>query len=130
MFLHVSVSHSIHRGMPAPRGGACLPEGVPAPVGSALGVGVCSGGVLPRGVWRPPVTATAAGGMYPTGIHSCFTIFSLSPCQGILLRFKQYTPLIFWYNFDCIVSLVGCVSNQTCQNNKIITNFTWHFYFN
>ena len=44
-------------GMPAPRG-------VSAPGGSARG----------GGVWRPPssVTATAAGGTHPTGMHSCF----------------------------------------------------------
>ena len=30
------------------------------------------GGSAPRGVWRPPVTATAAGGTHPTGMHSYF----------------------------------------------------------
>ena len=40
------------------------PGGVPAP-----GEGdACSGG----GVETPPVTATAAGGTHPTGMHSCF----------------------------------------------------------
>ena len=47
--------------------------------------GVCSGGCLVRGgsapravpglggfVESPPVTATAAGGTHPTGMHSCF----------------------------------------------------------
>ena len=87
------------RGVPGPRGGACswgcllwgypflgvcLLPGVPAqgwclvPEG-----GVCSWGVpAPRGVsdpgqcawWRPP-TATAAGGTYPTGMHSCLECF-------------------------------------------------------
>ena len=45
------------RGVPAPRG-----EGMPAP----------------GGVWRPPpVTATAAGGTHPTGMHSCSSFFLL-----------------------------------------------------
>ena len=30
--------------------------------------GLCSGG---WGEWRPPRTATAAGGTHPTGMHSC-----------------------------------------------------------
>ena len=89
MFLHVSVSHSVHRGgcypsvycrwypsMPC-RGGvlsqhalqvvsqhALQQEGVPAP-----------GGYLLRGVWRPPSrkqTATVADGTHPTGMHSCW----------------------------------------------------------
>ena len=30
-----------------------------------------------QGVWRPPVTATAAGGTHPTGMHSCFVNFLL-----------------------------------------------------
>ena len=33
----------------------------------ASGEGVCSGG----GVSASPMTATAAGGMHPTGMHSC-----------------------------------------------------------
>ena len=48
--------------------------------------GFCSGGVWSRGVWsrgvcsggegawwRPPRTATAAGGTHPTGMHSCLS---------------------------------------------------------
>ena len=62
---------------------------MPAPGGSAPGGGVALGrsalegclvgGSAPRGVpgpggawWRPPGTATAAGGTHPTGMHSCF----------------------------------------------------------
>ena len=31
------------------------------------------GGSGPGGAWwRPPETATAAGGMHPTGMHSCY----------------------------------------------------------
>ena len=47
--------------------------GVPAPGGgSAAREGGCRGCLL-QGcvcVWRPPVTATAAGGTHPTGMHS------------------------------------------------------------
>ena len=60
--------------MPAPGvcggGGACswgclLPGG-----------GACSRGPAPRGVpgGDPPWMATAAGGMHPTGMHSCLSI--------------------------------------------------------
>ena len=77
-------------------GGGCLVRGVPASGGRCpvLG-GACSRGVWSRGVcsggggvwslggawWRPPRTATAAGGTHPTGMHSCYvmkTLFSLS----------------------------------------------------
>ena len=55
-------------GVPAPGGsglrGGSGPRGVPAPGGG--------------GVWRPPMTATAAGGTHPTGMHSydCNCTFS------------------------------------------------------
>ena len=55
------------RGVPDPRvvpgpGGAC-----------SQGVAWCGGVSSPRGVpgADPPRTATAAGGMHPTGMHSC-----------------------------------------------------------
>ena len=70
------------------KGGASLPGGCLLPGGvSGPGRGGClvPGGCLfwgvsgPRGVsapdrarWRPPGTATAAGGTHPTGMHSCF----------------------------------------------------------
>ena len=50
----------------------------------ALG-GVCSGGV-----WRLPVTATAADGTHPTGMHSCLPVyFNSNP----LLTFSTYVVL-------------------------------------
>ena len=55
--------------MPCP--GGCL-----VPGGSAPG-GVWSGGVPgPGGCawWRPPLTASAAGGTHPIGMHSCFVL--------------------------------------------------------
>ena len=84
----------LHQGMSAP-GGVCSGGGVSAPWGGGLSApegcmllergvcsrgrmsaprGVCSqGGVCSRGVsgGDPPGTATAAGGMHPTGMHSC-----------------------------------------------------------
>ena len=63
------------RGVPDPRG--CLVRGVllggvyvlggPGQGGSALGGAWSQGGAW----WRPPGTATAAGGTHPTGMHSC-----------------------------------------------------------
>ena len=85
MFLHLSVSHSVHGG----GGGitACITGGIPAclaglqatPKGEVEGSG--RGGVSRPtaggggGVSRPDTPqqmATAAGGTYPTGMHSCF----------------------------------------------------------
>ena len=54
-------------------GGVCSRE-VSAPEGLLLGGCLLRGGSVPGGVcawWRPPGTATAAGGTHPTGMHSC-----------------------------------------------------------
>ena len=48
------------------RGGACS-VGVPAPGGCLLWGGACLGGGV-----ETPMTATAAGGTHPTGMHSCY----------------------------------------------------------
>ena len=48
---------------------------MPGPGGSAPEGGcLVPGRVFLRGGawWRPPGTATAAGGTHPTGMHSCF----------------------------------------------------------
>ena len=55
------VCDSVNGGVPGPGGG--WSRGVSAPGGSARGRGAW---------WRPPGTATAAGGTHPTGMHSCF----------------------------------------------------------
>ena len=89
MFLHVSVFLSTGEGaIPACIAGgipACLAAGLqggspgPQPRGKLRGIwpgGAYSRGVPALGVvvWRPPtMTATAAGGTHPTGIHSCIT---------------------------------------------------------
>ena len=61
MFLHLSVSHSVHRGVSAP-----------------VHVGIHTPGQTPPWVDTPcPVhagiyMATAADGLHPTGMHSCY----------------------------------------------------------
>ena len=74
-YVFTRVCHSVHRG--GCFHGGVPARGVPVPGGSAprgvptLG-GACSrGGVCLQGVWRPPLTATVAGGTHPTGMHSC-----------------------------------------------------------
>ena len=57
--------------------GGCLLWGVPA-LGGAWG-GAWSRGR--RGVDPPPEMATAAGGMHPTGMHSCSIVQILLKCQ-------------------------------------------------
>ena len=61
------------------------PGGMPGLGGCLVQGGACSqGGVWSRGVSSPrgvpredtPGTATAAGGMHPTGMHSCFDLVS------------------------------------------------------
>ena len=67
-------------GSASSQGGCFLPEGLPPPGG-----GASSGGCFLRGGawWRLPGTATAAGGMHPTGMHSC-------------LGFKFFFPKTFF----------------------------------
>ena len=57
IFSQACVKNSVHRG----RAGL---GGVPGP-----GRGVR--------VWRPPMMAIAAGGMHPTGMHSCYSKMSV-----------------------------------------------------
>ena len=61
MFLHVSVCPW--------RGGSAIGRGCLLPGGAWSREVPGQGGVPgPGGVWRPPVTATAAGGTHPTGM--------------------------------------------------------------
>ena len=91
MFLHLSVSHSVHRGACVAggvhgrgqlwRGGVC-DQGVCVWPGGMHGwgcalrgacmVGTCmTGDMRGRGVCVAGETATATGGKHPTGMHSC-----------------------------------------------------------
>ena len=58
MFLHLSVSHSVHKGACVAKGGMCVVKG---------GRAWQKGGACVAGE-----AATAAGGMHPTGMHSSF----------------------------------------------------------
>ena len=65
-------------------GGGCL----------VLGGGLLRWGAWSRGVpgpggawWRPPLTATAAGGTHPTGMHLLFVL----SMTAILLIFNNMT---------------------------------------
>ena len=80
-YIFTDVCHSVNRGVLPPGGacsGGCLFWGGACSLGGWVPVpwGFCSGGTW----WRPPRTATAAGGTHPTGKHSCFLYFlSSSP---------------------------------------------------
>ena len=54
------------------QGGVCSWWGV----SSAGGVGKGRVSAPERGAWWRPPTDTAAGGTYPTGMHSCFDTIS------------------------------------------------------
>ena len=90
IFSEICVKNSVHRGgracsgwgvtapggvccqgVPVP-GGSLLPERwVPAPGGSAPVWGLLPQGACSRGCGDPPMMATAAGHIHPTGMHSC-----------------------------------------------------------
>ena len=75
MFLHLSVSHSVHRGSAWQGGvhgrGVCIGRGVCMVEGCAWQGRCMVGGVCGRGAYMPGDTATAADGTHPTGMHSC-----------------------------------------------------------
>ena len=74
MFLHLSVSHSVHMGEAWPRRGAWSRGGLLP--GGAWSRGVSApgerGGCSQGGADLPPQTATVADFTHPTGMHSCF----------------------------------------------------------
>ena len=104
IFLHVSVSHSVHRG-----GGGCVPGVgvgyVPWGGHAWLGRGVCVAGghaCLGRGAcvpYMPPpgliqdTVGQWAGGTYPTGMHSCLFFFWGGGRWG--LGWDLFTPTDF-----------------------------------
>ena len=89
MFLHLSVSHSVHRGGRAWQGGmhgrgacvaggvhgvgACVAEGA-CMVGACMAEGACMAGGM-HAMDTPPtprdMVSQCAGDMHPTGMHSC-----------------------------------------------------------
>ena len=81
MFLHLSVSYSVHRGSVsehAMAGGVCpWVQGVYTPLGRHPLDNAPLGQTPPQThthLWTPPETDTSAGGAHPTGMHSCFEI--------------------------------------------------------
>ena len=62
-FSRACVKNSVH-------GRGCLLQG-----GACLGGSAPRGCLLRWGVWRPPMMATSADRMHPTGMHSCCYIF-------------------------------------------------------
>ena len=73
----------------------------PARGGGGLLRGVCCWGVA---WWRPPGTATAAGGTHPTGMHSYHKKNSkvISPAQIPHISFRQYDFFKFIYQITCL----------------------------
>ena len=70
-------------------GGVPVPGGVPGP-GGWSGPGGVPG--PKRGAWwRPPRTASVAGGTHPTGMHSCYSIRAIGP--KIISDFKSFFML-------------------------------------
>ena len=86
IFSEACVKNSVHGGgVPGPGGSVCSQGGCLVCRGvccrgvSAPG-GVCSQG----GWWRPPRTATAAGGTHPTGMHSCLLVFCATKIENYI----------------------------------------------
>ena len=70
MFLHLTVSHSVHRA-------ACMVEGA-CVVGGHAWQGACMAGEM----------ATEAGGVHPTGMHSC--LLYIFPCTPYTPNFVNF----------------------------------------
>ena len=80
-YIFTGVCDSVNRGGGASSWGCLLQVGL-------LPAGCFLWGVPPRrGAWwrHPPETATAAGGMHPTGMHPCF-ILCLPPANEVVGR--------------------------------------------
>ena len=122
MYLHLSVSHSVHRG----RG--CLADTPPGQTPPDRHLPTCK---HPPGQIAPPA-ATAADGMHPTGMLSCFNFIrflkkqfvcshQLLP-QKILRPFLENTKLhrenvLMMSKSIAVTVLIGMYSNL--QNSEI-----------
>ena len=92
MFLHVSVSHSVHRGVchiAGPEAGT-LPQGPGIPPGSRHPPGADH----PSPNQTPPLPTVHAGGTHPTGMQSCFLqqnvfnfIIKKIDCSSVIMIF-------------------------------------------
>ena len=140
MFLHLSVSHSVHRGVgvsrPTPKqevGGSGHGESPgPHPAGKVGGLaGEGSPGPHPGWWWwipacaeadpqppnpSPQQTATDAGGTNPTGMHSCVKWF-LDITNHLIVKFKRCVVN------EKLMSLFHASSGYSCvhcfQRNKV-----------
>ena len=117
-YVFTRVCDSVHRGVLSQHalqqvsgGGECaipahIAGGIPACLAAHLRGGLLrgGGGGIGGAWWRPPGTATAAGGMHPTGMHSCFhcwwldrvtLVVILAFCPNIFGRWQGPTNRLF-----------------------------------
>ena len=95
-YIFTGVCHSVNRGC------ACS-WGVSAPGGSGPGGVSAPGGCA---WWRPPGTAIAAGGMHPTGMHSCilwfYEVTDILDCE---MRSRHISPIHHEFNWSSLYDL-------------------------
>ena len=77
MFLHVSVSHSVHRG-------ACMVVG---------GMHGCWGGMRGCGghAWL------LGGGLVAGGVHGCVVVGGMGGCRGVCVGYDEIQSMSRWY---------------------------------
>ena len=127
------------RGCLNPEGGACsggclLPGGVvPVLEGFMLRGASSQGGpapgrwclVLGGGLVETPPTATAAGGTYPTGMHSCFTSLISQYCRKIyFLSDASLQPV--GESTLMADTVRNCTKQTMCQNQRGIITIQCH----
>ena len=108
MFLHLFISHSVHRGSPTP---GEVPPGQVYPPGVTPREGTPPAGTTPRQVQPPPRPqymlgyGQQAGDTHPTGMHSCnecclirFFVTNICLHSGFLFPLgHRQVPCFFWY---------------------------------
>ena len=127
MFLHLSVSHSVHRG------DVCQtppPEQTPPCANSPLGRHPPPRQTPPGRPPPPPIpqqTATAANGTHPTGMHSCWSIVSEERrlqyhcrCQWLCQR-NSIRRTVGWYTGQ---------GSQTMMSTKMWGKLGGNNFFN
>ena len=102
MFLHLSVSYSVHRWA------GWLPSMHWEEGSASRG----AGGVCIRDTWDTMGYGQQAGGTHPTGIHSCFFLVQRLDCEDCSLC---YIDKCVWYNCVEIYMIfyeILCLSSQ------------------
>ena len=120
MFSQACVKNSVHReGCAWRRGNVWQGGGLHGGGGGHAWQGVYVAEVHFRSIVRAGETATKAGGMHPTGMHSCSCFF-----------FKLYTKLPINGN----TGLNGFYNNKRCsldqESNAYPTELTWYMLLN